>query len=73
MPKLAIDYFEVRSADAQERLLNDTVNAYSEALDLTKNRFRGRRRTEIGCRTSADATRCRTCSGHRYHGAASTV
>jgi len=30
MPKFAIDYFEVRSA--QGRLLNDTVKAYSEAL-----------------------------------------
>jgi len=39
--EVAIDYFEVRSADAQERLLDDTVNAYSEALDLTKNRFEG--------------------------------
>ena len=39
--EVAIDYFEVRSADAQERLLGDTVNAYSEALDLTKNRFEG--------------------------------
>jgi NodT family efflux transporter outer membrane factor (OMF) lipoprotein len=39
--ELAIDYFEIRSADAQERLLGDTVNAYSEALDLTKNRFEG--------------------------------
>ncbi len=39
--EVAIDYFEVRSADAQERLLNDTVNAYSEALELTKNRFEG--------------------------------
>ena len=39
--EVAIDYFEIRSADAQERLLNDTVSAYSEALDLTKNRFDG--------------------------------
>ena len=39
--ELAIDYFEVRSADAQEKLLTDTVNAYSQALDLTKDRFLG--------------------------------
>jgi NodT family efflux transporter outer membrane factor (OMF) lipoprotein len=39
--EVAIDYFEIRSADAQERLLGDTVNAYSEALDLTKDRFEG--------------------------------
>src|SRR5271168_4797133 len=39
--ELAVDYFEVRSADAQEQLLNDTVDAYSKALGLTKNRFLG--------------------------------
>src|SRR5580704_13837395 len=31
--EVAIDYFEVRSADAQKQLLDDTVNSYSEALD----------------------------------------
>ena len=39
--EVAIDYFEVRSADAQKQLLDDTVNSYSEALDLTKHRFEG--------------------------------
>ena len=39
--ELAVDYFEVRSADAQEQLLNDTVAAYSKALELTQNRFKG--------------------------------
>jgi hypothetical protein len=39
--EVAVDYFEVRSADAQERLLNDTVKAYAEALRLTENRFEG--------------------------------
>jgi NodT family efflux transporter outer membrane factor (OMF) lipoprotein len=39
--EVAIDYFEVRSADAQKKLLDDTVNSYSEALDLTKHRFEG--------------------------------
>jgi NodT family efflux transporter outer membrane factor (OMF) lipoprotein len=39
--EVAIDYFEVRSADAQKKLLDDTVAAYSEALGLTKNRFEG--------------------------------
>jgi NodT family efflux transporter outer membrane factor (OMF) lipoprotein len=39
--ELAVDYFEVRSADAQEQLLNDTVAAYSKALELTKDRFLG--------------------------------
>jgi NodT family efflux transporter outer membrane factor (OMF) lipoprotein len=39
--ELAVDYFEVRSADAQEQLLSDTVAAYSKAMDLTQNRFKG--------------------------------
>src|ERR1700735_4984307 len=39
--EVAVDYFEVRSADAQEQLLTATVDAYSKALELTKNRFEG--------------------------------
>jgi NodT family efflux transporter outer membrane factor (OMF) lipoprotein len=39
--ELALDYFELRSADSQEQLLHDTVKAYSEALQLTMNRFKG--------------------------------
>jgi NodT family efflux transporter outer membrane factor (OMF) lipoprotein len=39
--ELAFDYFELRSADAQQRLLNDTVQAFREALELTTNRFEG--------------------------------
>ena len=39
--ELAIDYFEARSADTQEKLLNDTVHDYEEAYRITKNRFEG--------------------------------
>jgi NodT family efflux transporter outer membrane factor (OMF) lipoprotein len=39
--ELAMDYFELRSADAQKQLLDDTVKAYSENLDLTLRRFKG--------------------------------
>jgi NodT family efflux transporter outer membrane factor (OMF) lipoprotein len=39
--ELAMDYFELRSADAQEQLLDDTVKAYTDALQLTVNRFEG--------------------------------
>jgi NodT family efflux transporter outer membrane factor (OMF) lipoprotein len=39
--ELAADYFELRSADDQKRLLDDTVKAYTDALQLTQNRFEG--------------------------------
>jgi NodT family efflux transporter outer membrane factor (OMF) lipoprotein len=38
---LAIDYMEVRSADAQIQLLRDTVKAYTDAVNLTKDRYEG--------------------------------
>lgn len=39
--ELANDYFEARAADAQKQLLDDTVEAYGNALRLTENRFEG--------------------------------
>jgi NodT family efflux transporter outer membrane factor (OMF) lipoprotein len=39
--ELAYDYFELRSADAEQRLLDDTVDEYRRALQLTQNRFEG--------------------------------
>jgi NodT family efflux transporter outer membrane factor (OMF) lipoprotein len=36
---LALDYFEARTLDAEERLLNDTVVQYQQALDLNKSLF----------------------------------
>jgi NodT family efflux transporter outer membrane factor (OMF) lipoprotein len=39
--ELAVDYMEVRSADAQIQLLRDTVKAYTDAVTLTKDRFEG--------------------------------
>lgn len=39
--ELAIDYMEVRSADAQIKLLNDTVKAYTDAVNLTNDRYEG--------------------------------
>jgi len=39
--ELAVDYFELRSADDQKQLLDDTVKAYADALQLTENRFEG--------------------------------
>ena len=39
--ELALDYFELRSADAQKQLLDDTVKAYTDNHQLTLNRFKG--------------------------------
>jgi NodT family efflux transporter outer membrane factor (OMF) lipoprotein len=39
--ELAMDYIELRSADAQQHLLDDTVKAYTNALRLTQNRLSG--------------------------------
>jgi NodT family efflux transporter outer membrane factor (OMF) lipoprotein len=38
---VAIDYMEVRSADAQIKLLNDTVKAYADTVSLTRDRYEG--------------------------------
>ena len=52
--ELAFDYFEIRSADAEKKLLDDTVQAYSKALKLTENRFEG------GAAPKSDVAQART-------------
>jgi NodT family efflux transporter outer membrane factor (OMF) lipoprotein len=39
--ELAMDYFELRSADSQKRLLDATVEAYAELAQLTTDLFHG--------------------------------
>src|SRR2546428_309158 len=39
--ELAMDYVELRAADAQKQLLDETVKAFEAALQLTTNRFQG--------------------------------
>jgi len=39
--ELAIDYFELRSADSQKKLLDDTVKVYTDAYELTETHFEG--------------------------------
>jgi NodT family efflux transporter outer membrane factor (OMF) lipoprotein len=39
--ELALDYFDMRSLDAQKQLLDSTVVAYEEALKLTQSRYQG--------------------------------
>jgi NodT family efflux transporter outer membrane factor (OMF) lipoprotein len=38
---LALDYFQARSLDAEEQLLNATVKQYEQALELNESRFQG--------------------------------
>jgi NodT family efflux transporter outer membrane factor (OMF) lipoprotein len=52
--ELAFDYFELRSADAQKQLLDDTVKTYRDALQLTTNRFEG------GAAPKSDVAQART-------------
>ena len=52
--ELAMDYFGLRTADAQIRLLDDTVKAYQSALQLTQDRFEG------GAAPQSDAAQART-------------
>jgi NodT family efflux transporter outer membrane factor (OMF) lipoprotein len=52
--ELARDYFGLRSADLQERLLEDTVTAYARALKLTEARYNG------GAAPRADVEQART-------------
>lgn len=52
--EVASDYFDLRAADAQEKLLRDTVTAYREALQLTEDRFTG------GASPESDVSQART-------------
>ena len=52
--ELAIDYFELRSIDAEKDLLDRTLAAYQKALELTENRFNG------GLSSRAEVAQART-------------
>ncbi len=57
---LAIDYFQARTLDAQEQLLNSTVAEYERYLELTLNRFQGGVSSEVEvqqARTQLETTR----------------
>ena len=58
--ELALDYFELRGLDTQQRLLDNTVQQYEQYLDLTKTRFAGGVATESDvalAQTQLDQTR----------------
>jgi NodT family efflux transporter outer membrane factor (OMF) lipoprotein len=52
--ELAYDYFEMRAADSQKKLLDDTVKAYTDALRLTTTRYEG------GASPKLDVTQAQT-------------
>ncbi len=51
---LAIDYFELRTTDTLQGLLNDTVKQYQEAVRITTNRYQG------GIAPKSDVTQAQT-------------
>jgi len=58
--ELAMDYFELRGLDTQQRLLDNTVQQYQQYLDLTQTRFKGGVATESDvalAQTQLDQTR----------------
>src|SRR5215469_5685609 len=52
--ELAMDYFDMRAADAQRKLLDETVSAFQNALQLTEDRYNG------GVSPLSDVTQART-------------
>ncbi|RQH03725.1 efflux transporter outer membrane subunit [Paraburkholderia dinghuensis] len=52
--ELATDYFELRGIDRERQLLDDTIKAYEESLDLTQHRYAG------GIATDADVGQAQT-------------
>ena len=52
--ELAIDYFQLRGADATVELLNETVNAYQKALTLTQNQY------QVGVAQLSDVVQAQT-------------
>ena len=58
--ELAVDYFELRSADAQQSLLDETVKAYADMVQLTTDLLNGGAAPEsdvIQARTQLDTAR----------------
>ncbi|NML33403.1 efflux transporter outer membrane subunit [Paraburkholderia sp. G-4-1-8] len=52
--ELATDYFELRGIDQERQLLDDTLHAYQQALELTQHRYAG------GIATDADVAQAQT-------------
>jgi multidrug efflux pump len=52
--ELAVDYFQIRSLDAQKQILEDAVAAYKESLDLAQARY------ETGIASDQDVAQAQT-------------
>lgn len=52
--ELATDYFELRGLDRERQLLDDTIKAYRQSLELTQHRYAG------GIATDADVGQAQT-------------
>ena len=60
---LAVDYFAARSLDAEEKLLQDTVKQYEQALQLNEDRYHGGVASEVDveqARTILETTRAQS-------------
>ena len=58
--QLALDYFQARTLDAEEQLLNSTVAQYEEAMHLIENRYAGGLASDLEveqARTQLETTR----------------
>jgi NodT family efflux transporter outer membrane factor (OMF) lipoprotein len=58
--QLALDYFQARTLDAEEQLLDSTVTQYEQALQLIENRFAGGLASDLEveqARTQLETTR----------------
>jgi NodT family efflux transporter outer membrane factor (OMF) lipoprotein len=58
--QLALDYFQARTLDAEEQLLNSTVTQFQRALELIENRFAGGLASDLEvqqARTQLETTR----------------
>jgi NodT family efflux transporter outer membrane factor (OMF) lipoprotein len=52
--ELALNYLSLRSLDAQQKLLDESVTAFERALELTQNRYKG------GIASGSDVAQART-------------
>jgi len=58
--QVALDYFQARTLDAEEQLLNSTVTQYQQALELIESRFTGGLASDLEvqqARTQLETTR----------------